>query len=132
MQNMISTKIQNNFIEITLQHGCSPVNLLHIFRTPFPKNTSGGMLLKQENLRRLRSLYKWNCFLINECTKPKTKILGDFAYIACCKRKYTKLYSRGILKSNCCATLSLKYKSSFYDAQVLTRFSWYVQELLIL
>ena len=24
-----------NFFEITLQHGCSPVNLLHIFRTPF-------------------------------------------------------------------------------------------------
>ena len=26
-------------------HGCCPVNLLHIFRTPFPKNTSGGLLL---------------------------------------------------------------------------------------
>ena len=23
---------------------CSPVNLFHIFRTPFPKNTSGGLL----------------------------------------------------------------------------------------
>ena len=27
------------------KHGCSPVNLLHIFRTPFPKNTSGQLLL---------------------------------------------------------------------------------------
>ena len=26
-------------------NGCSPVNLLYIFRTPFPKNTSGGLLL---------------------------------------------------------------------------------------
>ena len=34
-----------NFIEITLQHGCSLVNLLHIFRKPFLKNTSGGLLL---------------------------------------------------------------------------------------
>ena len=34
-----------NFIEITLWHGCSPVNLLHIFRTPFPRNTSGWLLL---------------------------------------------------------------------------------------
>ena len=33
------------FTEITLQHGCSPVNLLHIFRTPFPKNTCRGLLL---------------------------------------------------------------------------------------
>ena len=34
-----------NFIEITHRHGCSPVNLLHIFRTPFLKNTSGQLLL---------------------------------------------------------------------------------------
>ena len=27
--------MQSNFIETTLRHGCSPVNLLHIFRTPF-------------------------------------------------------------------------------------------------
>ena len=26
-------KLLCNFIEITLRHGCSPVNLLHIFRT---------------------------------------------------------------------------------------------------
>ena len=36
---------QSNFIEIALRHGCSPVNLLHTFRTPFPKNTSGRPLL---------------------------------------------------------------------------------------
>ena len=33
-------------ISIILRHGCSPANLLHIFRTPSPKNTSGGLLLK--------------------------------------------------------------------------------------
>ena len=33
-----------NFIEIVLCHGCSPVNLLHIFKIPFPKNTSGRLL----------------------------------------------------------------------------------------
>ena len=41
----ISIKLLSNFTEIALWHGCSPVNLLHIFRTPFPKNTSGGLLL---------------------------------------------------------------------------------------
>ena len=34
-----------SFIEITLQHGCSSVKLLRIFRTPFLKNTSGWLLL---------------------------------------------------------------------------------------
>ena len=35
---------QSNFVEITLLHRCSPVNLLHIFRTTFPENTSGELL----------------------------------------------------------------------------------------
>ena len=34
-QSVISIKLQSNFTEITLWHGCSPVNLLHIFRTHF-------------------------------------------------------------------------------------------------
>ena len=33
-------------IEISLRHGCSPVNLQHIFRTAFPMNTSGRLLLQ--------------------------------------------------------------------------------------
>ena len=44
-RSVISTKFLCNFIEIALQPGCSPVNLLHIFRTPFPKKTSGWLLL---------------------------------------------------------------------------------------
>ena len=44
-RSAISIKLQSNFIEITLRHRCSPVNLLHIFRTPFSKNTSGRLLL---------------------------------------------------------------------------------------
>ena len=39
-------KVASNFIGITLWHGCSPVNLLHCFRTPFPKNTSGELFQK--------------------------------------------------------------------------------------
>ena len=43
-RSVISIKLQSNYIEITLRHGCSPVNLLHNSRT-FPKNTYGGLLL---------------------------------------------------------------------------------------
>ena len=42
----ISIKLESNFIEIKLRYECSPVNLLRIFRAPFPKNTVGGLLLK--------------------------------------------------------------------------------------
>ena len=41
-RSVISIKLQSNFIEITLRHGCFPVNLLHIFRTSFL--TLGGCL----------------------------------------------------------------------------------------
>ena len=44
-QSVISIKFQSNFIEITLWHGCSLVNLLHTFRTPFLKNTAEWLLL---------------------------------------------------------------------------------------
>ena len=39
-------KVARNFIEIARRRGCSPVNLLHIFRTPFPRNTSGWVFLR--------------------------------------------------------------------------------------
>ena len=39
-RSVISIKLQ-----ITLHHGSSPVNLLHIVRTPFPRNTFGWVLL---------------------------------------------------------------------------------------
>ena len=48
-RSAISITLQSNFIEIALRHGCSPVNLLYIFRTPFPKNSSGWLLLIIEN-----------------------------------------------------------------------------------
>ena len=41
----VEVRFQSNFIEMALRHWCSPVNLLHIFRTPFPKNTSGWLPL---------------------------------------------------------------------------------------
>ena len=44
-RSVISIKLLYNFTEITLRHRCSPVNKLHIFRTSFPRNTFGWLLL---------------------------------------------------------------------------------------
>ena len=44
-RSAILIKLQSNLVEIVLRHGCFPVNLLHIFRTSFPKNTSGRLVL---------------------------------------------------------------------------------------
>ena len=43
-RGLISITLQSIFIDITLPHRCSPVNLLHIFRTTFSKNISGWLL----------------------------------------------------------------------------------------
>ena len=54
----ISIKLQSNFMEIALRHGSSPVNWPHIFRTPFPRNTSGWLLLWMEPSSFLFLLHK--------------------------------------------------------------------------
>ena len=43
-RGVVSIKLLCDFIEITLRRGCSSVNLLHIFRAPFFKNTYGRLL----------------------------------------------------------------------------------------
>ena len=45
-RSVISISLWSNFTEISLRHWCSAVNVLHIFRTHFSKNISGGMLLQ--------------------------------------------------------------------------------------
>ena len=44
-QSVILMTLICSFIEITLRYENSPVNLLHIFRTSFPKNSSRWLLL---------------------------------------------------------------------------------------
>ena len=80
-RSVIVIKVQSNFIEITFWHGCSPVNLLHIFRTTFSNNTSGWLLLKSSIYKRneiinhsrvsllknlLRKLNIFNVILVND------------------------------------------------------------------
>ena len=59
--------VASNFIEITLRHGCFPINLLHIFRTPFPKNTFGRLLLKYYGDGKVVHLntFKALCLILN-------------------------------------------------------------------
>ena len=75
-------KCDFNKVALQLVHGCSPVNLRHILRTSFSKNTSGWLLLKYKTvqfildvkLQRIGTMFailkfcnvsEWKCFYFN-------------------------------------------------------------------
>ena len=72
--SVISIKLVCNFIKITLRRGSSPVNLLHIFRTPFPKNISERLLL---------NLIQWN--LCKADTSIRRTVWQERIALLCCQ-----------------------------------------------
>ena len=97
----------SNFIEITLRRGCFPVNLLHIFRTPFPKITSKGLLLSYGyNLRqkagdkftKLSQIgFSMKCFtadFLRFFTKKASKVgFSVYSWVLAIKSKYFRDFS---------------------------------------
>ena len=50
--------------------GCSPANLLDIFRTPFPKSTSGELLMKLHIWYLIKEIWRlWKLSWINEFSR---------------------------------------------------------------
>ena len=68
-RSVISINLQSNFIEITLQHMCCPVNLLHIFRTPFLRTPLAGCF---------RAIFPSVLTLRNFCLYKKFQSVGFF------------------------------------------------------
>ena len=82
-RSVISKKLLCNFTEITLRHGCSPVNLLHIFRTPFTKNTSRWLLpefAKTCDAFQNQGKLPMRSFLICKAFLHRTKLWNRFAF----------------------------------------------------
>ena len=77
-RSVISIKLQSNFIEITLRHGCSHVNLQHIFRTSFTKNTSGWLLVSpyDDMAFYLMEFYRFNMDIIPRFVRSEQFIKG--------------------------------------------------------
>ena len=88
-RSVILIKLQSNFIEMTLGHGCSPVKLL----TSFPRNASGWLLLplrsSREVWRRLQALMidnaQYYCRVKNMNPSRKMQKTDDGKY--CCRVK---------------------------------------------
>ena len=79
-RSVISIKLQSIFIKTTLRYGFSPVNLLHVFRTPFRKNTSWWMLLEQFHgnlltVHMFLSIFQYNRNSHQRCSVRKGVLL---------------------------------------------------------
>ena len=87
-RRVILIKLASNFIEITPWHACSPVNLLHIFRASFPRNTSGGMLLQifdssdEKDLGQTSCLPNFKDLLLEQLyVEKRNQILTQISFI---------------------------------------------------
>ena len=75
-RSVISIKLRCKFIEIILRHGCSPVKLLHIFRTPYTKNTSGRLLLNLHHSNITFRSNHWKCAVRISALRNFAKLTG--------------------------------------------------------
>ena len=76
-----------NFIEITLWHGCSTVNLLHIFRTPVDNNTYGGLPL----LVAYKKVY-FNHELATSCWRKRDLMIKPLVTLLSCFKNWCESY----------------------------------------
>ena len=81
--SVISLKLPCNFIENTFWQGCSPVNLLHVFRTP-----SVFWILDAGKL----SNYAKCKFILNFCRRDKIAYLVFKRICSCINRQVYLLY----------------------------------------
>ena len=113
--------LQSNFIEITLRHGCPPVNLLHIFRTPFSKNTSGRLLQpficwrdNQKRTQLIRLLLVCVCLFILFHLLASSDCKTSVTYLRCSdQRSFVVSICRGL----CQVPLSLYLKIFYFTSK---------------
>ena len=87
--------MQGNFIEITVLHGCSPVNLLHIVKAVSYKITSTGLLLNIITNKRDKGDKKIQCN--RNYVYLSFDILISFPYCSYWKYKSIKAIEDGFL-----------------------------------
>ena len=92
-RSAISLRLQNNFIEMALQHGCSPLNLLHIFRTLFPRNISEWLLLYFLIIKQFLSIISLR--YLAKCSKDSKTIKKSKNNFLDCMSSVTIIAARG-------------------------------------
>ena len=106
-RSAISIKLRTNFIEIALLHGCSAVNLLHIFRKPFPRHISGLLLLNFHiHIFRFATQH-WYCISDRFSWHSKSSRPNVF-----CKKAVQESFAESIEKHLCLSLFLIKVQTS--------------------
>ena len=100
-RSTISMKLQSNFIEIALRHGYFPVNLLHMLRIPYHKNTFGWLLLRGFFIRNIFIFLSFHSFSSGTCIKL-LRLLTEVFFIIL----YQEVSGKFQRKSICLALLT--------------------------
>ena len=113
--------MQSNFNEITLLHGCSPVNMLHIFTTVSCKIISRGLLLNIVTNKREKGDRKI------QCNRNYVFLLFDiFISVPFCPywkiqncKGYRGWLLLGIVEAKCSGNFKLKARYTAEEKRVL-------------
>ena len=120
-----------NFIESALRHGRSPINFLHILRTPFPRNTSVWLLLILQSYKRLawpnltsgygKILHTWQFFLVMKISTMSFTITAVFSVLneKTFRAKVCNWQNSWHLRSKCCFNIIM-----FQSVKFLFSFTW--------
>ena len=112
-RSVISNKLLCNFIEITIRHGYSPVNLLNIFRTPFHRNTSRWLLLYfirwllDTLLQGFLITFHFSSFILHYCLSKIKLIIYNNIYKK--QSKMFKFVNLKLLQEFCQTYISLAF-----------------------
>ena len=115
-RSVTSVKLQTNFIEITLLHGCSPVNLLDICKKAVLTNTCGELLLQifiqhACHIFHYKLVSNLGCFLIHSYSDLShvNGILQRFVGFSFCK----------VVPENCKLLRSFFFRKKFLQQKLV-------------
>ena len=121
-RSVTSVTLQTNFIEITLLHGCSPVNLLDNCKNAVLTNTCGELLLQifiqhACHIFHYKLVSNLGCFLIHSYS-DLPHVNGIF-----CNVLLDSLFARWYLKTASCY-VAFSFEKNFYNKSLF--FFWYL------
>ena len=114
-RSAISIKLLCNFVEIALRHGCSPVSLLHIFRTPFLKGALEDLrqfLASERPLQNMKNAFyiTWKALFVFKIFNFLSWLLGHVGKRLDLKDQFNfKIYDVTTWLTNNCNTNIYQY-----------------------